>query len=355
MSIAVNFRLRRAGFTLELELALPLKGISVLFGPSGSGKTTLLRCIAGLEPAATGSCHFGDEPWQTEQHFLPPHRRPVGYVFQEANLFNHLDVGGNIDFGARRTTRAAWADRAAIVDLLDIGPLLDRAVGTLSGGERQRVAIARALLVSPRLLLMDEPLASLDLERKREILPYIERLRGALDIPVLYVTHARDEVARLADHLVLMHAGRSVAAGPLAELGARLDLPLARGEDACVFIDAVVAAHDAHYGLTRFDFAGGTLHAGLRSLALGTRTRIEVRARDVSIATSDFAGSSIGNRLPARIDAFAEAEHPAHLLVRLDAGGTPLLARITRRSRDQLGLHTGQSVWAQVKTVALID
>lgn len=355
MSIEARFRLTRPGFTLDVDLAMPMRGITVLSGPSGSGKTTLLRCISGLEQGAEGCLRVGGETWQDGGYFLLPHRRPIGYVFQEANLFPHLDVADNIDFGSRRVRTSGGVDRRAVVELLDIGRLLDRGVSALSGGERQRVAIARALLVSPRLLLMDEPLASLDRARKREILPYIERLREVLDIPVLYITHAHDEVARLADHLVFLEGGRALATGPFSVLGTRLDLPLARDEDAGVIVETVATAYDERYNLMRLDFPGGSIHAGLRPLEPGTRVRIEIQARDVSIALSDTPDSSIANRLPAEIRAFAPADHPAHLLVRLETGGTTLLARITRRSCDQLGLHEGQQIWAQIKSVALAD
>jgi molybdate transport system ATP-binding protein len=295
------------------------------------------------------------ETWQDATVFLPPHQRPIGYVFQEANLFPHLGVAGNLDFGARRT-RGNTRDRNSIVELLGIAHLLARRVQGLSGGERQRVAIARALLAAPQLLLMDEPLAALDRQRKREILPYLERLHDELDIPILYVSHAIDEVSRLADHLVLLEQGRAIASGPLSEIAARLDLPLAQDEDAAIVIAANIAVHDPDYHLTRLDFPGGSVHAGLlRELQVGTQARISIHARDVSIALTPVEDSRILNRLPAVIEAFADARHPAHLLVRLDVGGTLLLARITRRSRDQLRLREGQHVWAQIKTVALVE
>jgi molybdate transport system ATP-binding protein len=209
------------------------------------------------------------------------------------------------------------------------------------------------------LLLMDEPLAALDRERKREILPYLERLRDELDIPILYVSHAIDEVSRLADHLVLLEHGRVIASGPLSEMTARLDLQLAQDQDAGVVIAATVGAHDRDYHLTRLDFPGGCVYAGLRSkpneLPLGHQARISIQARDVSIALTPADDSSILNRLPAVIEAFADARHPAQLLVRLNAGGTPILSRISHRSRDLLKLHEGQKVWAQIKTVALVE
>ncbi|MDP1536360.1 MAG: molybdenum ABC transporter ATP-binding protein [Burkholderiales bacterium] len=241
--ILARFRHGYPGFTLDVDLELPSRGVTALFGHSGSGKTTLLRCIAGLERTANGYLAIDGTLWQDGASFLPTHRRPIGYVFQEASLFPHLSVRGNLEYGAKRAQslpareggagggranlcRPASADFSHIVELLGIGTLLDRKPERLSGGERQRVAIARALLTAPRLLLMDEPLAALDLARKNEILPYLERLHDELEIPVLYVSHAPDEVARLADHLVVMDGGRAVAQGPLADVLSRIDLPI---------------------------------------------------------------------------------------------------------------------------------
>ncbi|HEY6898735.1 MAG TPA: molybdenum ABC transporter ATP-binding protein, partial [Rhodocyclaceae bacterium] len=295
------------------------------------------------------------EVWQDENTFLPTHRRAIGYVFQEASLFPHLNVARNLDFGSKRAGSGGRVDRTAIVELLGIAHLLERMPDKLSGGERQRVAIARALLTAPQLLLMDEPLAALDLARKREILPYLERLHDELEIPVLYVSHSPDEVARLADHLVLLDGGRALAQGPLAEMLARLDLPQLQGGDAGVVLEATVAEHDPHYQLTRLDFSGGSILAALRALPIGHRARVAIQARDVSIALNPSDECSIVNRFPARIAAVVDAAHPAQLLVRLDVGSSAILARITRRSWDQLSLSVGGEVWAQVKTVALVE
>ncbi len=293
--------------------------------------------------------------WQEGRHFLPTHRRPLGYVFQEASLFPHLSVQANLNYGQRRVSGAER--RVAFeqaVGLLDIGHLLGRYPDHLSGGERQRVAIARALLTSPGLLLMDEPLAALDHQRKAEILPYLEKLHDELDIPMLYVSHSPDEVARLADHLVLLARGQVLASGPLKETLARLDLPLARGDEAGVVVEGTVAAQDGEYGLVRIDFPGGCVHVAHEGVRLGRRLRFQVRARDVSLTLSRAADTSILNVLAATVVAESEADTPAHVLLRLDAGGTPLLARITRRSRDQLGIRAGSQVWAQIKAVALL-
>jgi molybdate transport system ATP-binding protein len=266
--IEATLRLPRAGFTLDVALALPPRGVSALFGPSGCGKTTVLRAFAGLERAA-GRIALGDEVWQDDatRVFVPTHRRALGYVIQESALFPHLDVRRNLDYGRRRI--APEARRIAldqVVELLGIGALMARRPETLSGGERQRVAIARALATSPRLLLLDEPLAALDAARKAEVLPYLDRLHAELAIPILYVSHAIEEVARLAHHLVLMEAGRVVAAGPVADVMSRLDVPTARGEGAGVVLEAVVAERAAPWQLAR-RAVGGVCVAGRSSLS----------------------------------------------------------------------------------------
>ena len=366
-SIVLTLRLPRHDFTLDVALALPGRGVTAVFGPSGCGKTTLLRAIAGLERAA-GRVAIGSAAWQDDAHpekaqrFLPTHRRPLGYVIQDAALFPHLDVQRNLDYGLQRTApseRRVALDQ--VVELLGIGHLMARRPATLSGGERQRVAIARALATSPRVLLMDEPLAALDAARKADILPYLERLHETLEIPVLYVSHALDEVARLADHLVLMDAGRVLAHGPLADMLARLDLPLARGEDAGVVLDGVVGERDAQWQLARVDVedighaSPCSLWARDQGHALGQHVRLRVLARDVSLARAPLTGSSIGNQLPATVEAIADGEHRSLALVRVRVGQVPLVARLTRRSAHALELAPGQAVWAQVKTVALME
>ena len=354
--ISARFDLDLGEFRLDAGFEAPGRGVTALFGPSGSGKTTLLRCLAGLERAPDSYLEVNGEIWQDDSIgiYLPTHRRPLGYVFQEASLFPHLDVRRNLEYGWKRipaTQRRVGFDQA--VELVGIGPLLARDPARLSGGERERVAIARALLVSPDLLLMDEPLAALDLASKRDILPYLERLHDELSIPVLYVSHSPDEVARLADYMVLMDRGRSVASGPLKELLARLDLPLAHGDEAGVVIDTVVGEHDEAFHLTRLDFAGGAISVARQPHALGHRMRLRIHARDVSLALERHSDSSILNILPARVVEIVD-ENPAQVAVRLDAGGVPLLARITRKSSALLGLEPGMAVYAQVKSVALL-
>jgi len=353
-SIDARFRLTYPGFALDVDLHLAARGVSALFGASGSGKTTLLRCIAGLIKTPDGVLRVGNERWQDGAFFVPTHRRSLAYVFQEASLLPHLSVRGNVEFGMKRVAAPARrVDFAHVVELLGIAPLLARAPAALSGGERQRVAIASALLTSPRLLLMDEPLAALDAAGKEEILPYLERLHGELDVPVLYVSHSLDEVARLADHLVLIDAGRVVASDTLAAIQARLDLPIAHLDDAGTVIDTAVAVHDQAYHLTRLDFAGGQLWTALVDRPLGSRVRARVLARDVSIATVAPQGSSIGNILAGRIVQIEDEGADRVSLRVLVAANTTLLSRITRRSRDQLGLAVGMGVFAQVKTVVV--
>jgi len=353
MSIKAHFRLDWPGFTLDAALDLPGRGVTAVFGQSGCGKTTLLRCIAGLERGA-GRLEVNGEVWQDAGRFVPTHLRPLGYVFQDARLFAHLDVGRNLDFGMRRNRGAAMPGRDPIIELLGLGPLLERMPERLSGGEQQRVAIARALLTAPRLLLMDEPLASLDHARKQEILPYLERLRDELEIPVIYVSHAADEVARLADHIVVMEDGHTVAQGPLAETLARVDLPIRLGEDAGAVFEATVAERDAEWHLARVEFDGGELWVRDSGAAIGKRVRLRILARDVSIAASRHDDVSIMNMLPATVAAHAGEDHPALVMVQLRVGGTALLARLTRRSTQRLDLAPGRRVWAQIKAVALI-
>jgi len=355
--IEARFAIAYAEFRLDVDLRLPGRGITAFFGPSGSGKTTCLRAIAGLERAQSGYVSVGGEVWQDDAKsiFLPTHRRALGYVFQEPSLFAHLDVRGNLEYGLRR--RGTVADNTEferIVELLGIGPFLKRHPERLSGGERQRVAIARALLVQPKLLLLDEPLASLDLRRKAEILPYLERLHDELKIPSIYVSHIPDEVARLADHLVLLDRGTVVASGPLQETIARLDLPAAFADNAGVVLETTFAGHDSADHIMRLDFAGGTLYVPQRREPGASKVRCRIEARDVSLTLERQSGTSILNIIPVIVVEMAQTEHAAQVLVRLDANGAPLLARITRRSWDALALAPGRRVWAQVKTVALV-
>ncbi|MEF8699670.1 MAG: molybdenum ABC transporter ATP-binding protein [Candidatus Accumulibacter sp. UW26] len=354
--ISARLRIERRDFTLDVDLTLPGRGITGLFGHSGSGKTTCLRAMAGLERAADGYFAIGDEVWQDETRglFVPTHQRALSVVFQEASLFPHLSVRRNMQYGEQRTPASQrHFALSGIAELLGIEHLLERSPGQLSGGERQRVAIARALLAAPQILLLDEPLAALDLKRKLEILPYLERLHRELSLPIIYVSHSPDEVARLADHLVLLEQGRVVASGPLKQVLSRIDLPAAFADDAGVVIETRLAAQEADE-LSRLEFSGGQILVTRRDEPIGTRLRCRIHARDVSLALVPQVHSSILNSVEATVVELAPTDTPGHVLVRLDVAGEPLLARITRRSAENLKIRPGLALRAQIKAVALL-
>ncbi|HZZ61051.1 MAG TPA: molybdenum ABC transporter ATP-binding protein [Roseiarcus sp.] len=358
--IRAGFRGAIGKFSLDAAFVAPGRGVTALFGPSGCGKTTILRCIAGLLRLSEGHCEIDGELWQDRNGaFLPTHKRPIGYVFQEASLFPHLSVRRNLTFGAPRSAEALPPGGVAfgeVVDLLGVRPLLDRSPRNLSGGERQRVAIGRALLSRPKLLLMDEPLSGLDRATKDEIMPLLERLRDRHLLPIIYVSHDLAEVERLADQIVLMEKGRVLAAGPLADLQSDPSLPLAMARDAAVSLEGVVEAHDARYGLLTLRVTGGRFLAPTPPLPIGERRRIRIVARDVSLAREPPGPSSILNILPGRvISAKPVASHEMLAVVALgpEGQGARLLSRLTRKSWEQLAFIEGAAVFAQVKAVAL--
>jgi len=353
-SLHIHLQQQYGNFSLHCDIDLPMQGVTVIFGRSGCGKTTLLRCIAGLTQAR-GTLQFDEKIWQNATQFVPTHRRPLAYVFQEPRLFPHLDVRGNLQFALKRVPlnqrRIQFDDAVAWLSLEN---LLAHKPAQLSGGQQQRVAIARALLASPQLLLMDEPLASLDIDSKTEILPYLERLHTQLDIPILYVTHALDEVARLADRVLLLDNGRVQAMGALNDLLTQPQLPLSHFDEASAVLDATITAHDTHYHLSQVAINGGSLTVALSPLPIGSHTRVRILARDVSIALQPPTQSSIQNSVAVQIVDISSDRDPARVLVRLALGDTHLLARITRRAADQLALQTQQTVYAQIKAVALM-
>ena len=354
--IEADVRIVLGDFRIEVRLDLPGQGVTALFGPSGSGKTTLLRWFAGLQPGVRGRLVVNGSCWEDADRglFLAAHQRALGYVFQETTLFPHLDVRANLEFGWRRIAPAQRrVALAQACELLGIGHLLERRTRGLSGGERQRIGIARALLTSPQLLLLDEPLAALDPARKQEILPYLERLHRELDIPVILVSHAPDEVARLADHIVVLDHGEVRAAGPLSDTLARLDLPVRLGEDAGVVLEGAIAQRDAQWQLAAIDTPAGRLWVRDSGAAVGQCARLRILARDVSLAL-DATHSSITNNLPGTVQALAEDDHPALLMVSVRVGDADVLARVTRRSAAGLGLTPGQTVLVQVKAVAVL-
>ena len=351
MSLELRFPLRRGEFSLDVDLTLPGAGVTAISGPSGSGKTSLLRAVAGLDFHEGGFVKLGDSVWQDGGEFVPTHRRGIGYVFQEAGLFAHLTVQGNIEYGRKRAGKGSVDD---CVELLGIGGLMERKPMTLSGGERQRVAIARALATRPEILLMDEPLASLDAERKAEVLPYLAALHRELSIPVLYVSHVAEEIARLADYLVLIGEGRVLAEGALAAVMTQLDLPPAQGRDAAAILETTVVGRDREFGLARLDFDGGSITVADTGIPVGERLRVQVAARDVSLALEQPHGTSIQNTIPAEVESLRETG-VSEVVVRLRAGENTLLSRITRKSASDLKLAPGSKIVAQVKSVAVLN
>jgi len=345
-----------SGFSLQVDLRLPGNGITAIYGVSGSGKSTLLRCIAGLEQPESGLLTVRGEQWLSQDRALPTHKRPLGYVFQETSLFPHLSVEDNLRFAEKRCVDGADPTlRDRVLATLGIEDLLARNPSQLSGGQRQRVAIARALLIKPQLLLMDEPLASLDYQRKQEILPYLEKLRASFDIPVLYVSHALEEVARLADHLVILHQGRVAAQGPLNEVLSRIDLPHNPEDESAVVISGKIVERDQQWQLARFVFNGGELWLRDGEHPVNRPVRVQVFARDVSISLSPQRDSSILNRIPVTVVQVSQGDDPATAVVRLQVGDQFLLAKITRKSAHLLQLAVGKQVWAQIKSAALLS
>ncbi|MCC9624175.1 molybdenum ABC transporter ATP-binding protein [Thalassospira sp. MA62] len=386
-AISVSCRKSFGAFSLDVDIDLPSKGLTALFGHSGSGKTTLLRFIAGLEKA-NGHIRIGDDTWQVDGKFRPVHKRPLAYVFQEASLFPHLSVRENLQFGEKRIPakdRKIRFDQA--VEWLGLTHLLDRRPDKLSGGERQRVAIARALLTSPKLLLMDEPLSALDHKSKRAIMPYLAYLRDTLSIPILYVTHSPEEVTKLANHLVVLSDGRVIADGPLSQTMAELNLLDRDDANLGIPIEAVIVEKDTKWHLMRAAFPGGNLWVRDNDTPIGRAVRLHIHAHDVSLSLTPPHQGSILNFLPATVIRTVPANHPATVLIHIEIGGpdfllhradgpdgadgapqscsrtmprmtsatTPLVARVTARSADQLDLRPGKQVWAQVKTTAILD
>ncbi|SFX61107.1 molybdenum ABC transporter ATP-binding protein [Marinospirillum alkaliphilum] len=356
--IQADFQLQRGNFSLDVALRLPSSGVTALFGRSGSGKTTLLRCMAGLEYQPGGRMVFQGEVWQNSKGFRPVHQRPLGYVFQEASLFPHLRVINNLLYGYQRipaTQQQLQPDQ--VIELLGISELLQRYPDQLSGGQRQRVAIGRALLTSPQLLLMDEPMASLDATSKAEILPFLERLRDELDIPIVYVSHAIEEVTRLADHLVLLDHGQVVAQGDLQQLLTDPNLPFSQSETASSVLQARVVNADVGDGLSELQLEHQSMLISRCGLQKGQATRVRILARDVVLALTPPDDISLLNCLETQVlDIQPDAglnPNPSQVLVRLQLGQQTLLARISKRSAERMALKENQGVYALIKGVAV--
>lgn len=351
MTLTARFHLQRGPFTLKIDLTLPDSGVTAIFGPSGCGKTTLLRALAGLEQASEGYLKVGNQIWQDHSVFVPAWKRAVGYVFQEPSLFEHLSVEDNIAYGMKRRCPQREIAQENSLDILGIRHLLSRMPHQLSGGEQQRVAIARALAAQPEMLLMDEPLAGLDSARKNEILPYLEALHAELSIPIIYVSHDRSEVIRLAEHLVLMNQGKVTAQGSVSQLLCEPELSPSPSDTESI-IEARMTEFNAQFSLNRLTFSGGSFFLTGSALPTGKKIRVQIRSADVSLSLKKPSGSSILNILACEVQQITHAS-AGQVLVQLKAGSGILFARISQKSAHDLDLTTGLQLFAQIKAVAI--
>lgn len=341
-------------FALDLDIKMPGQGVTAIFGESGSGKTTLLRCIAGLENAATGHLSVNGQIWQSESEFVPTHKRSIGYVFQEASLFAHLSVMDNLNYAIKRSCLPVEPKLLEqVMQIMGIKKLLTQMPAQLSGGEKQRVAIARALLRQPKLLLMDEPLASLDTTRKREILPYLDDMRSHFNMPIIYVTHSLEEIAQLADYVVVMQQGKVCAQGEATGLFSQTELPLGVDNELGSLVDCTVQKTDEQWHLMQVAFDGGSLWLPKVSNNKSIR-RIRILASDVSLTLSQPTDTSIVNVLAGNIVKISDDNQQATCVVSLMVGNTTLLARVTKKSAHKLQLQLDLAVWIQIKSAAIV-
>jgi molybdate transport system ATP-binding protein len=354
-ALSLQVKVDLPGFRLDVAEVLGLDGVTVLFGPSGSGKSTLLRSIAGFTTPAEGRIAHGDDVWFDRRRGIDvaPHRRPVGFMFQDDRLFRHLDVAGNLAFAEKRR-RGSDIQRDAVIEALDLASLLERRVDALSGGERRRVALGRTLLRAPRLLLLDEPLTGLDRERKADILPYLESIPRRFEMPTVYVSHDIDEVASLADDMLVLSEGRVQMHGSAAAVLERLDLqPLTGRFEAGVLVEGRVRSHDHRLHLTRVDVGADAITLPLLDrVSLGDTVRLRIRARDVAIATQRPVGLSIRNVLPGTLTEVVEDSEPGFAEVWVELSGARVRARLTLAAVEELGLERGRRVFALVKSVS---
>lgn len=346
-------------FDLSVDLQLPSSGVTAIFGPSGCGKTSLLRCVAGLEKISNARITLNGEIWQSSEKFVRPHKRSIGFVFQNSNLFAHLTVRENLGFGKKRCENLQTGPSLdEITVLFGLEKLLERAVGRLSGGEKQRVALGRALLSNPEILLLDEPLSALDQASKNEIIPYLERMHRFIDIPILHVTHDITEVERFADRLVLMDGGRVVTYGPVIDMLTNSDLPFSQSQGAASILEGIIVDIDLDQGLSRISVDGGTFLVTGQPGNIGDAVRLRISAADISLGHEwDVSKISILNGLATRIIGAVEDDTQMQVTLALgkDGSGAKLLSRITRHSWERLGLAVGGEIFALIKSVALAD
>jgi molybdate transport system ATP-binding protein len=342
-------------FELSVNSEFPSTGITAILGESGSGKTTLLRCIAGLEKSAKGLLTVGETTWLDDKHCVPTYEREIGYVFQDARLFEHLSVQGNLQFAIKRShEKVQKAFYAEVINALDIGHLMQHKPDQLSGGEKQRVAIARALLVKPKMLIMDEPLASLDNARKQDVLPYLAALQNMFHLPMLYVSHSTDEVCRLADHVIVLHQGKVVSQGSINDVFASAQLPHIYKQETSTIIKAKIIEKDERWHLVKAEFNGNRLWLQDHNQAIGKTVRLRIIASDVSLSLQDEKESTILNRLEGRIGGIEIDKKGATALVTIDLMNSEIVAQVTRKSIDDLFLMVGMKIWAQIKSVAIL-
>lgn len=343
-------------FTLSVDTTLPEQGVTAIFGPSGSGKTTFLRCLAGLERPQQGYLKLGGTVWQNEHSFLPTHRRPLGYVFQEASLFAHLTALGNLRYAIKRASPPP-SDTLfqEVIDIMGIAPLLNQYPNQLSGGERQRVAIARALLIQPKVLLMDEPLASLDTTRKQDIMPYLRQLRQYLKIPIIYVSHSIEEVAHLASHVIMLDNGMIQASGTPEHVFSQTACRQSAADDNTTVIwQGVLSERAEHWHLAKITCAGGELWVRDIEVSEQTPVGIAIQANNVSLARTAHADSSVVNQLPVTVSAITADTDSAFMLIELQSHDAQLVSRVTRRSVDTLNIRVGETLWAHIKSAAVV-
>jgi molybdate transport system ATP-binding protein len=354
LSLLLRVKMAYPGFSLDVDRQLSLSGVTGLFGPSGGGKSTLLRIIAGLESRATGEVVFGGETWQNEASFVQPHLRPIGYVFQDARLFSHLTVEANLRFAQNRRRRGGGISYDEVISAMDLQSLLHRHTDMLSGGERQRVAIARTLLTNPRLLLLDEPLAALDIGRKREILPYIEALPNRFGIPAIYVSHAVNEMVRLADDVIVLEDGSITTVGPVVQVLNSEDLQFSTLPfEPITILEAEVLEHLPDLYLTRVDYRGQQISVPIiDTLQRGAVARLSVRSGDVVLATEKPRGLSVRNVLAGTVASVEAGRESAFSTVAVDINGAIIKAQLTHDAVAELGIAEGLSVYALVKTAS---
>jgi molybdate transport system ATP-binding protein len=356
-SLEAKFKVDYPEFNLDVELTLPARGVTVVFGPSGSGKTTLLRCLSGLEKAPSGYMKIADQVWQDEETFIPIQERKIGLVFQESRLFPHLSIQDNLLYGYQRTQPAERnLQLDEVAQVLNLEALLKRRPEKLSGGERQRVAIGRALLTSPKLLLMDEPLASLDMQIKAEIIPFIKRIESEFKTPIVYVTHSMNELLQLVDTMVILKSGKVENIGSVEEVFSDVQSREALGNEKLgAVLETLVLEHDEEFGLTRLDFMGQVLHVPRQNIPVGESLRVHIHSRDVSLSTVSPAGAtSVLNILRAKVEKVGVIDLKGYSVdIELDAG-RPILATITRKSLANLNLQPGQRIYVYIKAIKMV-